>query len=120
GDRQQCAGRPCARPAPQAVGGFHPQRARRRLLRAPGVKPPPAGSPHRSSLRKRLVMALLAILLVAGACASLGLYWLGMRQQGEIFDERLRVLSFNLPVTALLQMPRGANDNSADGIVVQV
>lgn len=65
-------------------------------------------------------MALLAILLVAGACASLGLYWLGMRQQGEIFDERLRVLSFNLPVTALLQMPRGANDNSADGIVVQV
>ena len=73
-----------------------------------------------SSLQRRLVLALLAILLLGGAAASLGLYVVAMRQQGEIFDERLRALSFNLPVEAMLEMPRGANDASADGIVVQV
>jgi len=73
-----------------------------------------------TSLQRRLVLALLAVLLVGGAFASLGLYWLAMRQQGEIFDERLRALSFNLPVEAMLEMPRGVNDEAADGIVVQV
>lgn len=72
------------------------------------------------SLQRRLALALLAVLLAGGAFASLGLYWLAMRQQGEIFDERLRALSFNLPVEAMLEMPRGVNDESADGIVVQV
>lgn len=72
------------------------------------------------SLRRRLVLALLAVLVLGGALASAGLYALAFRQQGEVFDERLRALSFNLPVEAMLQMPRAVEDESAEGIVVQI
>lgn len=73
-----------------------------------------------ASLRRRLVLALLAVLVTGGALASAGLYTLAFRQQGEVFDERLRALSFNLPVEAMLQMPRVVEDESAEGIVVQI
>ncbi|MCC2657012.1 MAG: integral rane sensor signal transduction histidine kinase [Panacagrimonas sp.] len=72
------------------------------------------------SLRRRLVLALLAVLVLGGALASAGLYALAFRQQGEVFDERLRALSFNLPVEAMLQMPRSVEDETAEGIVVQI
>lgn len=72
------------------------------------------------SLRRRLVLALLAVLVLGGAMASAGLYALAFRQQGEVFDERLRALSFNLPVEAMLQMPRVVEDETAEGIVVQI
>lgn len=73
-----------------------------------------------ASLRRRLVLALLAVLVAGGALASAGLYAMAFRQQGEVFDERLRALSFNLPVEAMLQMPRVVEDEAAEGIVVQI
>lgn len=73
-----------------------------------------------ASLRKRLVVALLVVLVAGGSLASAGLYVVAMRQQGELFDERLRALSFNLPVEAMLQMPREVEEQSKDGIVVQI
>jgi two-component system OmpR family sensor kinase len=73
-----------------------------------------------ASLRRRLVLALLAVLVMGGALASAGLYALAINQQGKVFDERLRALSFNLPVEAMLQMPRSVEDASVEGIVVQI
>src|SRR5581483_3794239 len=109
GNRQQRGGSARAQPAPQARRARHPHGARARLR--------DRRSRRRLSIRRQLLVALLAALLATGVGAS-GATWLAVRKAAnDLFDYHLEQMALSLADQTLATPAQAAVPLGQDYVV---
>ncbi len=73
-----------------------------------------------TSLRRRLVVTLLASVLLGGLVGVVGLYWQAIEEFDELFDDRLQDIGDNLTPQMLSSREQPTQEESEDDIVIQL